>query len=70
MNQTKHLHPEEEFGESELLERMHEKIDEIDWELAKSAIAMFIPNKQRLAIWSTSFFHDLIGHLRVVDDMK
>lgn len=70
MKQTKHLHPDEKFGKSELLERVHAKIDEIDWELAKSDIAMFIPDKQRLAIWSTSFFHDLIGHLRVVDDFK
>jgi len=67
MRQTHHLQPEEKFGENELLERIHAKIDEIDWELAKADIAMFIPDKQRIAIWSTSFFHDLIGHLRVVD---
>ena len=53
---------------SELLERLHTKIDEIDWELAKSDVAMFIPDKQRLAIWSASFFHDLMGHLRVADN--
>ena len=68
MIQTNHLQPEEKFGKSELLEKMHIKIDEIDWELAKSDIAMFIPDKQRLAIWSTSFFHDLIGHLQVLDN--
>lgn len=65
MKQTKHLRSDEKFGEKELLERLHQKIDEIDWELAKSDVAMFIPDKQRLAIWSASFFHDLIGHLRV-----
>lgn len=70
MKQTKHLQPGDKFEESELLEKIHAKIDEIDWELAKSDIAMFIPDKQRLAIWSSSFFHDLIGHLRVVDDIK
>jgi len=70
MRQTEHLHPEEKFGESELLERIHAKIDEIDWELGKSDVANFIPDKQRLGIWSASFFHDLIGHLRVVDDFK
>lgn len=67
MKQTKHLHLEEIFGAKELLEKMHAKIDEIDWELAKSDIAMFIPNKQRLAIWSALFFHDLLGHLQVMD---
>ncbi len=70
MKQTKHLDPEEKFGECELLERIHAKIDEIDWELAKSDIAMFIPDKQKLTIWSSLFFHDLIGHLQVVDDIK
>lgn len=70
MIQTKNLLPGETFGESELLARMHAKIDEIDWELAKSDIAMFIPDKQRLTIWSNLFFHDLIGYLRVVDDVK
>ncbi|MBA2369352.1 MAG: nucleotidyl transferase AbiEii/AbiGii toxin family protein [Candidatus Protochlamydia sp.] len=67
MRQTKHLHSKEIFGESELLERMHAKIDEIDWELAKSDIAMFIPDKQRLAIWSASFFHDLSNQIKIVD---
>lgn len=70
MNQTKHLQPEEKFGERELLSRVHAKIDEIDWELAKSDVAMFIPDKQKLAIWSSSFFHDLVGYLRVVDSFK
>lgn len=70
MKQTHHLQPEDKFGERELLEKLHSKIDEINWELAKLDIAMFIPDKQRLNIWSTSFFHDLVGHLRVVDNIK
>ncbi len=70
MRQTQHLAPEEKFGESELLERVHAKIDEIDWELAKSDITVFIPDKHKLSIWSSQFFHDLIGHLQVVDDLK
>lgn len=67
MRQTKHLHPKEKLDKNELLEKIHTKIDEIDWEIAKSDIAPFIPDKQRLAIWSASFFHDLINHLRFVD---
>lgn len=70
MRQTKHLHPEEKFGEKELLERLHKKIDEIDWELAKSDVATFIADKRRLDIWSARFFHDLLEHLRVVDDPR
>lgn len=70
MRQTKHLQLEEKFGKNELLERIHTKIDEIDWELAKSDVAVFIPDKQRLAIWKASFFHDLIGHLKVMNDSE
>lgn len=67
MKQTKHLQPEETLTEKDLLEKLHAKIDEIDWELAKSDVAVFIPNKQRLAIWSPSFFHDLMKQLRISD---
>ena len=67
MRQTNHLLPGEKFEKGELLERLHAKIDMIDWNLAKSDIAAFIPDKQRLAIWSAAFFHDLMDHLRVVD---
>jgi hypothetical protein len=52
------------------LEKLHAKIDNIDWELAKADVAVFIPDKSRLAIWSASFFHDLMEHLRIVDNPK
>lgn len=67
MKQTKHLQSEEKLGKKELLDRLHAKIDEIDWESAKSDIAVFIPDKQRLSIWSPSFFHDLIDKIKVAD---
>lgn len=67
MKQTQHLQTEEVLGKNELLEKLHRKIDVIDWELAKSDVAVFIADKQRLAIWSASFFHDLIDQLQVVD---
>lgn len=68
MLQTNHLRPEEKFGEKELLERLHQRIDDIDWELAKSDVFAFIADKGRLDIWSSRFFHDMISHLRIVDD--
>lgn len=67
MRQTKHILPDEKFGERELIDRLHAKIDQIDWDLAKADIAMFIPDKRKLEIWSQHFFHELIGHLKVVD---
>jgi predicted nucleotidyltransferase component of viral defense system len=70
MRQTKHLQPGESFEKKELLERLHAKIDSIDWELARSDVALFIPDKQKLAIWSAPFFHDLMNHLIVVDNPK
>lgn len=66
MIQTNHLQPGEPFEEKELLERLHAKIEAIDWELAKSDVAPFILDKQRLAIWSASFFHDLVRHLGIL----
>lgn len=67
MRQTNHLKPEEKLGEKELIERLHNKIDAIDWESAKSDVAMFITDKRRLDIWSPQFFHDMIKFLRVTD---
>lgn len=66
MWQTKHLQDKERFREKELLERLHKKIDEIDWVLAKTDIAPFIVDKRKLDIWSSQFFHDIISHLRVI----
>lgn len=70
MKQTNHLQSDEILEKKELIERLHAKIDDIDWELAKSDVAMFIPDKQKLTIWSASFFHDLIAYLKVVDNPR
>lgn len=67
MRQTQHLDIEEKLGGKELLERLHAKIDEIDWELAKKDIAPFIADTSRLDLWSSPFFHDIIQHLLVID---
>ncbi|MBS0645833.1 MAG: nucleotidyl transferase AbiEii/AbiGii toxin family protein [Verrucomicrobia bacterium] len=67
MRQTNHLQASDHFEKKEFLERLHAKIDDIDWDLAKSDVAVFIPHRERLAIWSASFFHDLIKHLQVID---
>jgi predicted nucleotidyltransferase component of viral defense system len=64
MVQTGHLKFDEKFGVQELLDRLHQRIDEIDWELAKSDISVFIPDKGKLTLWSSKLFHDLIAHVR------
>lgn len=67
MKQTQHLHSNENLSKKDFLDRIHAKIDEIDWALAKADVALFIPDKQRLSIWSASFFHDLMEHLLVMN---
>lgn len=70
MKQTKDLKSNEKLEEKEFLQKLRDKIDEIDWELAKFDVGMFIVDKQRLDIWSAAFFHDLMSHLRIVDNPK
>ncbi|MCB1114227.1 MAG: nucleotidyl transferase AbiEii/AbiGii toxin family protein [Chlamydiia bacterium] len=67
MRQTEHLKQGEKLTKNELLDRLHQKIDEIDWELAKKDVALFIPDKTRLEIWSSTFFHDLLIHIKVLE---
>lgn len=70
MLQLGHLQKGEPFGEKELRQQLHDKIESIDWESAKKDVARFIPDDQRLKIWSAPFFHDLVATLRCVDHGK
>lgn len=67
MLQTKHLPENELLDREHLLERLHKKIDEIDWKFAKSDVENFVPNKQKLDIWSDRFFHDIVTELQVFE---
>jgi predicted nucleotidyltransferase component of viral defense system len=70
MRQTRNLLADEKFTEKELHQKLEKRIGHIDWELAKADVKPFIPDKQKLDIWSRQFFLDLITHLRVVDDLN
>jgi predicted nucleotidyltransferase component of viral defense system len=65
MIQTGHITQDEKFEREELVEALHKKIEQIDFEMAKADIALFIPDKTRLNLWSKPFFHDLISYLIV-----
>ncbi|OJU80117.1 MAG: hypothetical protein BGO10_01275 [Chlamydia sp. 32-24] len=65
MIQTHHLDIKDKFGKEELLQRLHKKIDEIDWHLAKNDVSPFISDKTRLEIWNGNFFHDLANQIKV-----
>lgn len=67
MRQTNHLHADEKLNEEQLLGRLHKKIDEINWDLAKADVSPFIAEKSKLLLWSKQFFHDIVAHLRTVD---
>lgn len=70
MLQTEHLAVGEKLGEKELHQRLEQRIDQVDWGLAKADVLPFIADKRRLDLWSSQFFRDLIQHLRIVDDPK
>lgn len=66
MVQTKHLQPNEVFGKKELLEYFKKRTEQIDWESAKSDVALFISDRKKTDLWSPQFFQDLIQHLRIL----
>lgn len=66
MQQTKNLQLNEPFEKKEFLDRLHKKIEDIDWELAKADVSVFIADKSRLDIWTKRFFHDLMDQLTFV----
>jgi len=68
MLQTKHLAIGEKLGEQELQQKLKQRIEQVDWASAKRDVIPFIQDNRRLDLWSSQFFHDLIKHLRVVDD--
>lgn len=66
MLQTGHLKPKETLDEKKLQELLKQRIDQIDWKLAKKDVEPFIADKKRLDLWSQTFFIDVIKHLRWV----
>jgi predicted nucleotidyltransferase component of viral defense system len=65
LRQAGNLGLSESMDRSHLLEMLRTKIGSIDWESAKSDMRSFIPDPERLEIWSPQFFSDLIIHLQV-----
>ncbi len=46
-----------------LLELLHEKIDDVNLEQAKSEVQPFLRNPETVAIWSKEFFHQVIERI-------
>jgi predicted nucleotidyltransferase component of viral defense system len=64
LRQSGHLIPEKELDKKTLLAFLQEKIRTIDWESAKNDVRPFVLDPKVLDIWSSSFFLDLIPHIK------
>jgi hypothetical protein len=65
LKQAHNLDPSATIDRPRLIDMLNEKIQSIDWESAKADMRSFIPDPQRLDIWSPQFFSMLIKHLQV-----
>jgi len=51
--------------EAELRTLMLRRIDSVNMQLVIDDISRFIPDPKKIAIWSPTYFHDLVHHLKV-----
>ncbi|MFA6119070.1 MAG: nucleotidyl transferase AbiEii/AbiGii toxin family protein [Parachlamydiales bacterium] len=65
MKKAGHLGEKDLFDRDKLIELLTTRIQEIDWEDAKSDVRSFVSDPQKLNIWSSHFFLELIKHLQV-----
>lgn len=65
MRQIGKLDLNETLDRNQLIEMLNTKINTIDWNSAKADMRSFISDPQRLDIWSSKFFTDLIQYLQV-----
>lgn len=54
---------EAQLDHTQLLQLLQQKMDEVDFEQAKADILPFIPDPDRLKMWSASYFKDLVQKL-------
>jgi predicted nucleotidyltransferase component of viral defense system len=54
------------FTENDLRDLLKKKIDETDFENAKSDIIPFITDKDAVRLWSREFFMDVIKHIHIL----
>jgi len=64
MVQSNNLGKDEMFGEAEFKQRLRKKIEQLDWNLARDDVKMFVTDTKQLEIWSPQFFLDVVQKLR------
>jgi hypothetical protein len=57
---------EKTMTKNDLLQLLHNKVDEVSIEKIRQDVVPFIPDAKVLEIWSTTYFHDLVGTIRFV----
>jgi len=67
MIESNHLKKEETFNRDKLLEKIHDKIDKVDFDLAKRDILPFVRDPRKLEIWSPAFFHSVLTKIKILD---
>jgi len=65
MKHAKHLKDHETLDRNRLLDMLRTKIQEIDWNSAKSDLDPFIKDMNQLKIWSPEFFSSIIDQLLI-----
>lgn len=58
--------PDEAFTEEDLRQLLTRKIDSVDIGKVKADVIRFIPDSDKLEIWSPEYFHDLTLQLVVL----
>ncbi len=67
LQQSGHLSQSEELNHQKLQHLLEEKIQEVDWSLAKEDVRAFINDQSVLDLWSDKFFLDLISGLKMTE---
>ena len=55
---------EDTISNEQIIQLLHAKIDAVSFEQVKEDVVRFIPNDEVLAIWSPTYFKDLVGKLK------
>ena len=56
---------QETMTEPEFRELLRNRIDSVNFEMAKEDVKRFIANPEPLSIWSKDYFQDLVQHLKI-----
>ncbi|MDA3813320.1 MAG: nucleotidyl transferase AbiEii/AbiGii toxin family protein [Candidatus Cloacimonetes bacterium] len=64
MKQSEHLKQQDVLTKMELLKLLNNKIDNVDFLLAKNDVRNFIKDQDTLKVWSKDFFRDIVKGIK------